>query len=648
MKFYKIPFVYITILIILGLEFQAQMKLDTALILVVLGFLFSVNLILERTEKMDKLKHLFFTPILIFLGVLLMSMNQQSSDHVNFNDTSTLLVDVDEIASTNKVWRKTICSVRQVINSSSVEQSNEQILLFINSKNLKVGDQILVNASVKRIENKNNPGEFDAKKYWLAKNIQFIGFVSSFDYKLINHSELSWFSSKLSETRTYLNSVLESHLSGDELAVAQALILGNKGMLTSELKTSFSQAGAMHVLAVSGLHVGIVLFLLMYILKQFPRIFSKKSALLTALIVIWIYAGITGFSPSVLRATIMFTVLSLGVVLGRKGNAINVLFFSAFLLIIWNPMIIYDLGFQLSYLAMIGIFSLYRSISQLLYINNKYLRKIWEGIAVGIAAQILTFPLTLYYFHQFPNYFMLTNIGMMIFASLALGIGLLLFALNWTGVIAQFVGFLLSSSFCAMLFFIQFIEKLPGSVAKGFVIREDTVFVMYCIILALFLFKKRRKVVLAIGAFAVVTFVSIQYTRFNNLITSELVIYNSNELILSLKMKNQILCFRKEQKKSIKEANYLLSNYENIKPGEIVMHSLKEGTTEVEWGEQLVTLKYCVDGLSLQVNDSLYFIRVNHRIQKNASTKIIDMPYLQKNSEHIQLINGAYILKLKQ
>ena len=153
---------------------------------------------------------------------------------------------------------------------------------------------------------------------------------------------------------------------------------------------------------------------------------------------------------------------------------------------------------------------------------------------------------------------------------------------------------------------------------------------------------------LAIGAFAVVTFVSIQYTRFNNLITSELVIYNSNELILSLKMKNQILCFRKEQKKSIKEANYLLSNYENIKPGEIVMHSLKEGTTEVEWGEQLVTLKYCVDGLSLQVNDSLYFIRVNHRIQKNASTKIIDMPYLQKNSEHIQLINGAYILKLKQ
>tara|TARA_R110002072_G_scaffold302060_1_gene483568 strand:+ start:33250 stop:35124 length:1875 start_codon:yes stop_codon:yes gene_type:complete len=624
------------------------MKLDTALILVVLGFLFSVNLILERTEKMDKLKHLFFTPILIFLGVLLMSMNQQSSDHVNFNDTSTLLVDVDEIASTNKVWRKTICSVRQVINSSSVEQSNEQILLFINSKNLKVGDQILVNASVKRIENKNNPGEFDAKKYWLAKNIQFIGFVSSFDYKLINHSELSWFSSKLSETRTYLNSVLESHLSGDELAVAQALILGNKGMLTSELKTSFSQAGAMHVLAVSGLHVGIVLFLLMYILKQFPRIFSKKSALLTALIVIWIYAGITGFSPSVLRATIMFTVLSLGVVLGRKGNAINVLFFSAFLLIIWNPMIIYDLGFQLSYLAMIGIFSLYRSISQLLYINNKYLRKIWEGIAVGIAAQILTFPLTLYYFHQFPNYFMLTNIGMMIFASLALGIGLLLFALNWTGVIAQFVGFLLSSSFCAMLFFIQFIEKLPGSVAKGFVIREDTVFVMYCIILALFLFKKRRKVVLAIGAFAVVTFVSIQYTRFNNLITSELVIYNSNELILSLKMKNQILCFRKEQKKSIKEANYLLSNYENIKPGEIVMHSLKEGTTEVEWGEQLVTLKYCVDGLSLQVNDSLYFIRVNHRIQKNASTKIIDMPYLQKNSEHIQLINGAYILKLKQ
>lgn len=632
----------------MGLEFQAQMKLNEILVIGLLASSIFIHFILERLNSFSKLKPLFFGVTFTFLGIFLMSMSQQSSQNGSkFSKTSTLLVEIDEIAPTNKVWRKALCTVNQIIDSNSVVDSEEQILLFINAKNLTQGDQILVNASVETIKNKNNPGEFDAQRYWEAKNIHFIGFVSSFDYKLVNHTETSWFGRQVQKTRSYLTAVLEEHLSENELAIAQALILGNKGMLTTELKTSFSKAGAMHVLAVSGLHVGIVLFLLMYILKQFPSVFSKKSALFTSLIVIWIYAGITGFSPSVLRATIMFTILSLGIVLGRKGNAINVLFFSAFLLIVWNPMIIYDLGFQLSYLAMIGIFTLYRPVAQLFYIKNKILRKIWEGTAVGIAAQLVTFPLTLYYFHQFPNYFMLTNVGMMAFAGLTLSIGLLLFAVNWLGIVANFVGVILAFCLTAMLFFIQFIENLPGSVAKGFEVSAELVLIMYCIILAFFLFKRTRKVVLPLALVSLLVFASMQYTRFENLSTQEVVVYNSNELIVSIKVQDKIICFRKDKDKSIKEANYLVANYEKIKPGEINMQTLKKGLTKVDLGNHRIELNYSFNGLHLNVDDSTYFIRTNHRIVENDSVRIIDMPYLQNNPEHIQLVNGAFVLKLK-
>ncbi|MGY8927758.1 MAG: ComEC/Rec2 family competence protein, partial [Flavobacteriales bacterium] len=142
----------------------------------------------------------------------------------------------------------------------------------------------------------------------------------------------------------------------DQLGVGQALILGNKELLSTEIKTSFSRAGAMHVLAVSGLHVGIILAFLIFVLERFPRIFSRRAAILISILFIWIYAGITGFSPSVLRATIMFSIIVFGDVFGKQSSRFNSLGFSAFLMIVWNPLIIYDIGFQLSYLAMLGIF----------------------------------------------------------------------------------------------------------------------------------------------------------------------------------------------------------------------------------------------------------------------------------------------------
>ena len=342
----------------------------------------------------------------------------------------------------------------------------------------------------------------------------------------------------------------------------------------------------------------------------------------------------------------MFSILTVGGIIGKTSNSINVLFFSAFLMIIFNPFIIYDLGFQLSYLAMIGILTLYKPISKLFYIQHKLLRKIWEGTAVGISAQLLTFPLTLYYFHQFPNYFVLTNIGMMVFAGVTLGIGLLLFTVSWVSVFAKIIALTLSICLSSMLFFIQFIESLPGSVAKGFVISSELVLVLYCVLLSFLLFNRLKHVVVINTVVALFIFSGIQFVRYQNISSDELTIFNSNQLVFSIKIDENIFCFRSAQEKSIKQADLLVLNYEKVKPGNVRMIDLKLGITNFNMSNQKIEFDYNLNRLLLNVDDRKYIIRTNYKLVENDDEVIIDMPYLQENQSHIHLNDGAHTIML--
>ena len=147
----------------------------------------------------------------------------------------------------------------------------------------------------------------------------------------------------------------------------------------------------------------------------------------------WFYALITGMSPSVSRAVFMFSCLAFAQISGRSFNRINILFFSAFVLLLTNPFLLYDLGFQLSYMAMLGIFLFYDKLSSLLMPSNKILKWIWEGTCIGVSAQLTTIPIVLFNFHIFPNYFVITNIGMMFFAGAVLSTSISLVSIFWFG-----------------------------------------------------------------------------------------------------------------------------------------------------------------------------------------------------------------------
>lgn len=635
------------ILLIVGVELESTFDFDSfiiALTIVVSLVLYGIN---EFTWKVSNAQSVLLGLSILGIGSLLVLSHQRGRTQIiDLPKGDSLLIHIDEISKSDKTWKKSICTSEWLISNEEQIRHTEKLLLYFNADNLQVGDVLVINANLNQIKNKGNPGEFDAKNYWGRKGIRTIGFIALNEFKIVNHREPSWGETKLEEIRTGLTNILSKYLVGDELAIAEALILGDKKLLTDDVKTSFSKAGAMHVLAVSGLHVGIVLYLLIFIFSKFPKILSKKKALILSLLIIWLYAGVTGFSPSVLRATIMFSILTVGGIIGKTSNSINVLFFSAFLMIIFNPFIIYDLGFQLSYLAMIGILTLYKPISKFFYIQHKILRKIWEGTAVGISAQLLTFPLTLYYFHQFPNYFVLTNIGMMVFAGVTLGVGLLLFTLSWVSLFAKLIALILSICLSSMLFFIQFIEHLPGSVAKGFVISSELVLILYCVLLSFLLFNRLKRVVIINTVVALFIFSGIQFVRYENISSDELVVFNSNQLVFSVKIDENIFCFRSDQEKSVKQADLLVLNYEKIKPGNVRMIDLKLGITNFNMSHQEIEFDYNLNRLLLSVNDKKYIIRTNYKLVENDDEVIIDMPYLQENQSHIHLNDGAHTIML--
>jgi len=270
----------------------------------------------------------------------------------------------------------------------------------------------------------------------------------------------------------------------NEYAVAAALVLGKRDAISQELRNAFAETGAVHVLAVSGLHVGFVLGALQLLLGwgfwRKPRWRWLRLSLI--LLGIWLFALLTGLAPSVLRAATMFSFLAIGSHLQRKGSTYNALAASAFLLLLINPQLLWNIGFQLSYLAVLGILFFQPRIERSVYFSHQVARKGWTLLSVAIAAQLTTFPLSLYYFHQFPVYFLLTGLFVVLLAAGILYLAMALLLLSWwTGAAT-----LLAKGLYWLLFLnnalIFGVQSLPFGLVRAIWISGAVVIVLYAIL----------------------------------------------------------------------------------------------------------------------------------------------------------------------
>jgi len=287
-----------------------------------------------------------------------------------------------------------------------------------------------------------------------------------------------------------------SPLGEKEYAVLVALTLGSRQWLDDDITASYAAAGALHILAVSGLHVGIIMVVLSFIFSFLGK--RRGGVILKNLLVIvclWLYAAVVGFSPSVTRAVVMFSFVLVGQTMSRTLSIYNSLAASAFFIAWFNPPVIFEAGFQLSYCAVLSIVYFQPKLDKLLYIRSKFLRKIWQLATVSAAAQLGTLPVSLFNFHLFPNYFLLTNICIITLAGFIVYGSVLFLTVHQVPVLSAIVGYALHAMLWLLNSIVQFIEALPYSTTQNIYINRVQMVLLGAIILfvAVYIaFPKRR------------------------------------------------------------------------------------------------------------------------------------------------------------
>lgn len=400
-------------------------------------------------------------------------------------------------------------------------------------QNLSPGQHVLVYGRMDRIRNRGNPGEFDYAGYMSRKRTRFQFFVrDTVHFRILDERGSA---PGYGAARVRQRIIKTWNRSGPDAAVLSALTLGYKSLLDRETKSAFSDAGAMHLLAVSGLHVGMIWWILEKLLR-FPShgALWRQIRQLLIIAVLWGYAAVTGFSDSVTRSVTMFSLLSLSRAIQRTSNIYNTLLLSAFLLLVLKPSRILEPGFQLSYLAVAGIVTI-QPLLEKWYAGVHWLpRRILDLISVSIAAQVSTLPLVLTYFHQFPVWFLLTNLSAIplvsiILALFVLFVPFLLFFPQWTifSRVLLWIAGLLNKV-------VTGIAALPGSVIRDVMPDPAAMMLLLAILAGMCMFVYYKKVhFIALSMLLLSAVLGLPLTRDRQLIgRSSITFFNTNEATL--------------------------------------------------------------------------------------------------------------------
>lgn len=340
----------------------------------------------------------------------------------------------------------------------------------IHESELKYGDKIVFKNKITETAGPLNPNEFNYKRYLENKGIWHQCFLTGTEWKVIGRAQGNFVIEKSLDLRQRLIDKFSLYIHNVEAyQIAIALIFGYRSQLEVSTLEAFTSTGTIHVLSVSGLHVSLVFGLLTIVLIWLDRFkYGKIIRCLIILFSVWVYVVLTGMSPSILRAGIMISFFILAMISGRRQIALNTLFTSALFILILAPENLFDIGFQLSYSAILGILLFYPLLKKIWLPKNKWLTLIVEFCYVSIAAQLFTMPLALYYFGQFPIYFLLANLFIAIPSTVImyLGIAMALCPFNWLN---NMIGMLLDWVLIFSVDGLKVIAGLPLSVSRGIV-----------------------------------------------------------------------------------------------------------------------------------------------------------------------------------
>lgn len=490
----QFPYVRILLFYVLGVVLNSSFNIEVPVSLSI--FLITGILLLLLGIGLKFLSHKFriITGLYLGLGLMLIGIFNSQQYHLKNNQIPIsghqgyfLLVNRQPIET-----EKSMKVIGQVYSQTKDQRvfSDKVILYFAkdsSSLQLSYGDFLKFSARLNPLKSPQNPHEFNYKKYLENRRIYHQAFLKSGSWMKLDSNRADPIKKFAIDLRQHLLKTLKkANFSQTEFAVTAAILLGQDDILDDETRQDYAGAGALHVLCVSGLHVGII-FLAFNLMFGFLKKTGLQKTLKTGLLLLAIcaYALITGFSPSVLRASVMLSFIILGSSLNKQGNIYNSIAASAFLLLLINPAMMMEVGFQLSYAAVIGIISIYPLLKNHIHHQNKIVDKILSILIVSVAAQIGTFPLAIYYFHQFPVYFLLTNLVVILLATLIINLGFAFLLFSWIPVLSTFLQYFFGKLVESMNAFVSWIESLPGSTLKSLVIYPLEILIIYLLVISL-------------------------------------------------------------------------------------------------------------------------------------------------------------------
>jgi competence protein ComEC len=543
-----------------------SVSVPTAFFLLV-GGLILLGLVYFLSNKLLNPRFYFaFSSFLMFflIGVSRLSLSKdifsQSYYSKYLKKHNSLILEVNKTLKPSKNYNKYIVAIKQLNN----KKVSGRLLLNIKKDSLSaplgIGQFLFTEASVLGLPNPKNPFQFDYKSYLENQNIYKQIYVSNSELIPLKKHQKSIFSLAQNFRSSIIKSFSKKGLNGDELAVVKALLLGERHNISAELRQNYAGAGAMHILAISGLHIGIIMYLLSLLLK--PLRFIKKGKnieLILIILFLWLYAIIAGLSPSIIRATTMFTALSIGLFSNRKTDTYNLLALSAFVLLLINPLYLFSVGFQMSYLAVLAIVAFQPKLAALWQPKLKGLSYFWQLLCVSTAAQIGVAPLSLYYFHQFPALFFLTNLVVIPLLGFILGLGLLLIVLAALHTLPQFLVLFYQQIIHYLNVFIAWVAHQEAFLFKDLSFSLAPMLMSYLAIIAFYNWAATKRQVFLLFFLGAILGVQgvLFYETYTSVQTNQFIVFNAyNKPLLTLKTGQQLRILTKG-----KPSNNILKPY---------------------------------------------------------------------------------------
>ncbi|MEO6818538.1 MAG: ComEC/Rec2 family competence protein, partial [Ginsengibacter sp.] len=480
------------------------------------------------------------------------------------------------------------------------------------------------------IKNSGNPGNFNYSQYLAFQQVYHQVYLKKGDWILLPGNNVNSFKSTLFQTRNYVVNTINKYIPGeDESALAKALLIGYRVDLDKDLVQAYSNAGVVHLIAISGLHLALIYGLLYWIALRIP--YLKKARIprtIFILFCLWFFAFLTGAPPSVMRAAVMFSVISAGTLFQKNSSIYNSLSVSAFLLLCFDPYLLWNVGFQLSYLAVLGIVILSKPIYNWFYFKNKVADYIWKMASVSIAAQIFTIPICFFYFHQLPFLFLIANIIAIPLATIALWGSIALIALSPFAIIDVYFGKLVGAILWLMNHSVLLINKIPFALWENVSLTVFDTVLLYIIFTAIIVWLLKKNM----PAFRFAIVCSLLYAgmfsfyKFKSLQQKKIIVYNiPNATAIDLIAGNKYVMIAD----SALQANQLLQRF-HLKPAHTYLFANKKVLDPTSYlagnnfyqffNKKLLIMDSAIHYQSLQKIQIDYIIMAN-----NAKIKIADL-----------------------